>query len=218
MVIVSRLLDWYPPKQKHRASAKQQFWSCPGYIKRVLLSHDAKRTNWFILPITTRNDGKSLWHSILLDCADLSAMQSCSKYMFIQWTPIKVVKSLRLFGRPNRAEHRSSDTTSTYSPSYNLLFQSTWWHHDGNTMSHQQPGTNLQFFWAHIISDKSEQWLNMNTWSNDFSQIWYDHPGFINAYPPPALGRFFLLNMGPVGSMGFRKKQQKIILGETAYL
>lgn len=99
----------------------------------------------FILPITTRNDGKSLWHSILLDCADLSAMQSCSKYMFIQWTPIKVVKSLRLFGRPNRAEHRSSDTTSTYSPSYNLLFQSTWWHHDGNTMSHQQPGTNLQF-------------------------------------------------------------------------
>lgn len=64
------------------------------------------------------------------------------------------------------------------------------------------------FCWAHIISDKSEQWLNMNTWSNDFSQIWYDHPGFINAYPPPALGRFFLLNMGPVGSMGFRKKKK----------
>lgn len=62
------------------------------------------------------------------------------------------------------------------------------------------------------------------TWTHD-SMIFhrYDHPGFINAYPPPALGRFFLLNMGPVGSMGFRKKKNHfgrngLSLGATCIL
>lgn len=115
MVIGSRLLDWYPPNTEPLPTA-------------ILILSGLYQACTFG-PWHTTNKGsicpsppemmENLYDILWLDCADLSAMQLCSKYMFIQWTPIKVVKSLRLFGSPNIAEHRSSDTTFAYT-SYNL--------------------------------------------------------------------------------------------------
>ena len=212
--------------KKHRASAKQQFWSCPGYIKRVLLGHDAQRTKVHFA------HHHSKWWKISMTFFDLivqicqqcnHAVNTCSYNG--RRTPIKVVKSLRL---PKAVQIELSIVRSViqhrHRKTYNLLFQSTWWHHDE---SYHVSSTTVRnkppiFCWAHIISDKSEQWLNMNTWLNDFSPIW--SPRFHQCISPTSPWPFLPPKYGSRWIHGFSVKKQNhfgrngLSLGATCIL